>query len=74
MLQQEPIIVDVLKQPTITPDISVNVVLGMFQVAGVFLLAAGIGSLLAGAVLVWIRRRRDASATSADSSHVRLGI
>jgi len=74
MLQQEPIIVEVAKQPTITPDISINVVLGMFQMAGAFLLAAAIGSLVVGAILVWIRKRRDASTPTTDTSHVRLRI
>ena len=74
MLQQDPILIEVIKQPTITPDISVTVVLGMFEMAGVFLLLAAIGSLLAGVVLVAIRRMRDASDSGTDTSHVRLRI
>lgn len=74
MLQQAPIIVEVVKQPTITPDISVNVVVGMFQMAGAFLLVAAIGSIVAAAIFVGIRRMRDASDGSTDTSHVRLRI
>jgi hypothetical protein len=75
MLQQAPIIVEVAKQPTITPDISVSVVVGMFQMAGAFLLVAAIGSLIAGGIAIVIRRRRDASSDGTpDTGHVRLRI
>jgi hypothetical protein len=73
-IQQEPIIVEVLKQPEAARDISVDVVLGMFVMAGVFLLVAALGGLLAGAVFIAIRRFRDASAAPTDTEHVRLRI
>ena len=73
-IQQEPIIVEVLKQPVAAPDISVQVVLGMFALAGVFLLVAALGGLVAGAIFIGIRRSRNASATTADTDHVRLRI
>jgi hypothetical protein len=72
--QQEPIVVDVIKQPTPARDISVDVVLGMFQMAGVLLLAAAIGGVIAGLVFIGIRRLRDASSPPTDSEHVRLRI
>lgn len=72
--QQEPIVVEVFRQPTITPDISINVVLGMFEMAGVFLLVAAAGSVLAGLVMVGIRRLREASQPDTDTGHVRLRI
>jgi len=72
--QQEPIVVDVIKQPTPARDISIDVVLGMFQMAGVVLLAAAIGGLIAGLIFIGIRRLRDASASSSDSEHVKLRI
>jgi hypothetical protein len=74
MFQPDPIVIEVARQPTITPDISVNVVIGMFQMAGAFLLVAAIGSLLAGAVMVGIRRLRDGANPSTDTGHVRLRI
>ena len=74
LIQQDPIVVDVVKQPPPAPDISIQVVLGMFELAGVALLLAAIGGLLAGAVFVTIRRLRDSSAPPVDSSHVRLRI
>ena len=73
-LQQEPIVVDVIKQPPPAHDISVDVVLGMFQMAGVLLLAAAIGGVIVGLVFIWIRRLRDASAPPTDTEHVRLRI
>ena len=74
LLQQEPIVVDVIKQPTPARDISIDVVLGMFQMAGVVLLAAAVGGLIAGLIFIGIRRLRDASAPPGDSEHVKLRI
>jgi hypothetical protein len=73
-LQQEPIVVEVIKQPTPARDISVDVILGMFQMAGVLLLAAAIGGVIAGLVFIGVRRLRDASSPPTDSEHVRLRI
>ena len=73
-LQQEPIVVEVIKQPTPARDISVDVILGMFQMAGVLLLAAAIGGVLVGLAFIGIRRFRDASAPPTDTDHVKLRI
>ena len=73
-LQQQPIVVDVIKQPPPARDISIDVVLGMFQMAGVVLLAAAVGGLIAGLLFIGIRRLRDASASSSESEHVKLRI
>ena len=74
LLQQQPIVVDVIKQPPPSRDISIDVVLGMFQMAGVVLLAAAVGGLIVGLIFIAIRRFRDASAPPTDSDHVRLRI
>jgi hypothetical protein len=74
LLQQEPIVVDVMKQPTPARDISIDVVLGMFQMAGVVLLAAAIGGLLAGLIFIGMRRLRDASAPQSETDNLRLRI
>ena len=74
LLQQQPIVVDVIKQPPPAKDISIDVVLGMFQMAGVVLLAAAVGGLIAGLIFIAIRRIRDASAPESDSEHVKLRI
>ena len=74
LLQQAPIVVDVIKQPTPARDISLDVVLGMFQMAGVVLLAAALGGLIAGLIFIGIRRLRDASAPTTDNEHLKLRI
>ena len=74
LLQQQPIVVDVIKQPPPSQDISIDVVLGMFQMAGVVLLAAAVGGLIAGLIFIAIRRMRDASAPESDSNNLRLRI
>ncbi len=74
LLPQQPIVVDVIKQPPPAKDISIDVVLGMFQMAGVVLLAAAVGGLIAGLIFIGIRRIRDASAPPSDSEHVKLRI
>ena len=74
LFQQEPIVVDVIKQPPPAKDISIDVILGMFQMAGVVLLAAAVGGLIVGLIFIAIRRFRDASAPSSDSDHVKLRI
>ena len=73
-LQQEPIVVDVIKQPPPAKDISIDVILGMFQMAGVVLLAAAVGGVIVGLIFIGIRRMRDASAPASDSEHVKLRI
>ena len=74
LLQQQPIVVDVIKQPPPAKDISIDVVLGMFQMAGVMLLAAAVGGLIAGLIFIGIRRIRDASAPASDTENLRLRI
>jgi len=74
LFQQEPIVVDVIKQPPPAKDISIDVILGMFQMAGVVLLAAAVGGLIVGLIFIAICRFRDASAPSSDSEHVKLRI
>jgi hypothetical protein len=74
LLQQEPIVVDVIKQPTPARDISIDVVLGMFQMAGVVLLAAAVGGLLVGLIFIGVRRFRDASTQPSDTDNLRLRI
>lgn len=73
--QPQPLVVDVVKQPAVTQDISIDYILTMFQAAGVFLLIAALGGLIVGAVFVAVRRLRDASSPpTGESGHVRLRI
>jgi hypothetical protein len=60
LLQQNPIVIDV-SEPAATParDISIDVVISIFALAGLFLLAAAIGSLLVAGAIVLVKRWRD---------------
>ena len=71
-IQQEPIVVEVLRQPDATRDISADVIVGMFSMAGVALVLAALGGLVVGAIYVGIRRRRTASAPPLDTETLGL--
>jgi len=74
-LVQNPIIVDVGKQPDPTGDISIDFVVGMFAMAGVLLAVAAVGCLIVAAAVVFIKRRRAANDDSGEmTSHTRLKI
>jgi len=71
-LQQNPIVVEVAKQPPPSRDISIDVVLGIFALAGVFLAAAALGSaLVAGGMVLYKRWRGE---PEGETSHTRLRI
>jgi len=74
LIQQDPIIIGVVDQPEAARDISLDVVVSMFSMAGVLLLFAALGGLLVGAIFVAIRRARDAKTAPTDSDHVRLRL
>jgi hypothetical protein len=73
LLQDQPIIVDVGQPPEPTPDISIDFVVGMFAMAGVFLLMALVGSLIVAGVILFMKRRRQRLAAD-DSGHTTLRI
>lgn len=74
-LVQNPIIVDVGRQPDATGDISIDFVVGMFAMAGVLLLVAVIGCVLVAGVVILIKRRQAANDDSNEmTSHTRLKI
>lgn len=73
-LLQQPVIVDLATQPEPSRDISIDVILGMFAMAGVFLLAAAIGSLLVAGGMILYKRRRDASAPPTQSPHTHTSL
>jgi hypothetical protein len=70
----EPFVVEVIRQPEPARDISFDVVLGMFEMAGVLLAAAAVGSLLVGGVLVLITRLRRHGPPDPERSPRRLRI
>lgn len=74
LLQQNPIIVDVGQKADATPDISLEFVVGMFSMAGVFLLAAAVGSLLVAGGIIVSKRWRRPSASAGEPTHTRLRI
>ena len=74
-LVQNPIIVDVGKQPDPTGDISIDFVVGMFAMAGVLLAVAAVGCIIVAGVVVFIKRRQAAHDDSGEmTSHTRLKI
>ena len=76
LLAQKPIVVDLAKQPQPSQDISIDVILGMFAMAGIFLLIAAVGSVIVAGGMILYKRWRDASAPPAEAqhSHIRLQI
>ena len=73
LLLQNPIIVDVGRQPDATGDISIDFVVGMFALAGVFLLVAFVGSLIVAGVILFMKRRQQRLAPD-DPGHTTLRI
>jgi predicted RND superfamily exporter protein len=74
-LVQNPIIVDVGRQPDPTGDISIDFVIGMFAMAGVLLAVAIAGCVIVAGIVIFIKRRRAAMDDSDETtSHTRLKI
>ena len=75
MLLQEPIVVDVIKQPPITQEITMgDVVLGAVGLTGVIMLLALLAGLLVGGLIIWVKRRADAEKPPTDPGHATLRI
>jgi hypothetical protein len=75
LLQQNPIVVEVTKQPPVTPEISYGSILGSAALmAVVILLAAAVVGGLVGAVIIWRKKRLEATIDTSAPSHVRLKI
>ena len=76
LLLQKPIVVDLAKRSPESHDISIDVVLGMFAMAGVFLLVALIGSSIVAGGMILYKRWRDSSPPSQTEphTHIRLQI
>jgi hypothetical protein len=73
LLQDKPIIVDVGQQPPPTHDLTFDFLIGMFQMAGLFLLAALIGSVIVAVVIILYKRRQSSTGTG-DPGHTTLRI
>ena len=71
-MQQNPIVVEVAKQPPPTRDASIDAVLSIFALAGVFLLAAAVGSVLVAGGIVLYKRWK--GTPEGDATHTQLRI
>ena len=68
-----PIIIQTVRQPPITPEISMgDVVLGAIGLVGTVMIAALVAGLLIGIGVVMIKRSRDAVAGPTDPGHAKL--
>ena len=74
LLLQKPIVVDLAKRSPESHDISIDVVLGMFAMAGVFLLVALIGSSLVAGGMILYKRWRDSSGPSQTEPHTHIKL
>ena len=74
LLAQKPIVVDLAKPSPASHDISIDVVLGMFAMAGVFLLVALVGSLIVAGGMILYKRWRDASAPPPETQHTHIRL
>jgi hypothetical protein len=74
LMQAAPFVVEVIKQPPATPDISVSVAISVLLMPLVVMAAAALGGLCVGGVILLYKRWRDGSNTGSDSDRVRLHI
>jgi len=76
MPQQNPIVVEVVQQPTPTPEISYGgVLLSAMNLVGVILAGALLMGALVGGVIIWRKKRLEArGGRISEPSHVRLRI
>ena len=73
--QPGPIIVETVRQPPITREITMgDVVLGAVGFVGTIMIAAIVAGLVIGIVVVMIKRSRDAAAGPTDPGHAKLRI
>jgi hypothetical protein len=71
---QDPIVVDMVRQPPVTPEISYGSVLfSAVGVIGVVVLAGIAVGVIIGGVIIWRKRRREAT-DPVDHTHVTLHL
>lgn len=74
MIQDNPIVVEVIRQPPVTPEISYGgVLLSALGVVGVILATAALVGVIAGYVIITVKRRREGDEPQT-SSHIRLRL
>lgn len=75
LLQQNPIVVEMVRQPPVTPEISYGSVLASAALMAVSVFAAAmlVGAVIGG-VIIWRKRQQEKTSDVAAPSHVRLQI
>jgi hypothetical protein len=74
LLQADPIVVEVVKQPPITPEISYgSVLLSAVGVVGILFAGGILVGLLLGGIIIWRKKRHDAT-EPVDHTHVKLRL
>jgi hypothetical protein len=74
LLQSNPIVVEVVKQPPITPEISYgSVLLSAVGVIGVLFFGGILVGLLVGGFVIWRKKRHEAT-DPVDHTHVQLRL
>jgi hypothetical protein len=72
VLLQAPIVVEVTRQPPVSPEITYpQVILGAVGVAGAIMIVAALIGLLVGGGIIWLKKR---GAVREDSDAVTLNI
>jgi len=74
LLQQKPIVVDLAQKTPESHDISIDVVLSMFAMAGVLLLVAFVGCVIVAGAMILYKRWRDASTPPSGDQHTHIRL
>ena len=72
---QQTIVIDVVEQPPITPEITYgDVILGAVGIAGVIMVLAALAGVLVGALIIYFKKRAEAKSVTHETGHARLRI
>ena len=72
---QQPIVIDVVEQPPITPEITYgDVIVGAIGIAGIIMILAALAGVLVGALIIYFKRRAEANGATHETGHARLRI
>jgi len=74
LLLQQPIVVDLSQPPETTRITYTEVILSAFGVAGGIMLLSALVGITIGAIVVYRKKRREATAPDEGTDHVRLRI
>ena len=75
LLQSGPIVVEVVKQPPITPEISYgSVLLSAVGVLGILFVGGILVGLLLGGAIIWRKKKHEATTDPVDHTHVKLRL